>query len=346
MTALPNAVIAIDGGNSKTDVAIFSSEGVLLSLVRGPGMPIRLGDHTVAIIDDLLRAAAAEAGIEPPDAGGGPAASRMVACVANVDLPADERELERMLAARGWAEATLVANDTYAVLRAGLDDTPAGGARRHWGVGVTCGAGINCAGLAPDGRSVGFLALGHISGDWGGAGGLGLEAQWWAIRAADLRGPDTMLRRMVPAHFGLAEPDDLAIALHQGKISHGALAELAPLVFEAARAGDEVARDLVLRLGREIFGLIWSAVQRLGLAGLAVPVVLGGGVIAAGDPLLISAITELVLGKVPAARISVIREPPVVGAALLGLDQLGAPVAAKRRLRETFASRAAGVVIR
>ena len=87
-------------------------------------------------------------------------ATQLVACVANVDLPEDERQLEQMLAEQGWTQSTVVANDTYAVLRAGLDDVPAEGADRPWGVAVTCGAGINCVGVAPDGRTAGYLALG------------------------------------------------------------------------------------------------------------------------------------------------------------------------------------------
>ena len=51
-------------------------------------------------------------------------------------------------------------NDTFAVLRAGTD--------RHWGVGVVCGFGTNCSAVAPDGRVTRFPAVGPISGDWGG----------------------------------------------------------------------------------------------------------------------------------------------------------------------------------
>ena len=154
-------------------------------------MPVRLGDQTVRVIDDLIRSAVRLAGHRPAPAraGAGAVAAHLVACVANVDLPAEERELERMLRAQAWTGTTLVANDTYAVLRAGLDDVPAAGAQQYWGVGVTCGTGINCVGLAPDGSTAGFLALGMTTGDWGGGGGLGVEAQWNAVRAADGRGP-------------------------------------------------------------------------------------------------------------------------------------------------------------
>ena len=345
------AALAIDGGNSKTDVALVAQDGTLLALVRGPGMPLRLGADTVRVIDELIRSAVKLAGQDhgadgrvgaaAGQAEGGPVAAHLVACVANADLPAEERELEHMLRDQGWTTTTLVANDTFAVLRAGLDDVPAAGAARHWGVGVTCGTGINCVGIAPDGTTARFLALGMTTGDWGGGSGVGLEAQWHAVRAADGRGPRTALMRAVPGHFGLKRPLDVAEALHRGEISWDRLADLAPVVLDAADAGDEVARGLVLRLGEEIFLLVKSAVTRLGLAAEPVPVVLGGGVVASGNALLIDTASNLILTEFADADVRVLRQVPVVGAALTGLDLAAGSVAAKRRLREAFASRPA-----
>ena len=341
MTDTLPAALAIDGGNSKTDVALVDADGALLALVRGPGMPLRLGEPTVKVISDLIMRAAEAAGRPAAD---GPVAAHLIACVANVDLPAEERELERLLRERAWAGTTQVANDTFAVLRAGLDDVPAGGAATYWGVGVTCGTGINCIGLAPDGSTAGFLALGMTTGDWGGGGGLGLEAQWYAVRAADGRGAHTVLRDAVPAFFGLAEPLEVAQGLHLGDISWDRLAGLAPVVLQAAQAGDQVARGLVLRLADEIFLLVKSAVTRLGLGGQPVPVVLGGGVIASGNELLIGSIRRQIADEYPTAQVRVLHQAPVAGAALLGLDRAGSSIAAKQRLREAFADRLASRV--
>ncbi len=260
-----------------------------------------------------------------------------MACVANVDLPDEERQLQQMLAAQGWTTSTRVANDTFAVLRAGLNDVPVAGADLLWGVGVTCGAGINCAGVAPDGTTTGFLALGPITGDWGGGGSVGAEAQWAAIRAEDGRGPHTALRELVPAYFGLATPTDVAIAAHLGKIPEYRLGELAPLVFKVAGSGDQVARAIVIRLADEVSLMAIAVIRRLGLTGAAVPVVLGGGVLAARNPLLIEEITTRIGAVAPASTIRVIEAAPVAGAALLGLDRVGAPVSAMTRLRQEFA---------
>ena len=85
----------------------------------------------------------------------GPIAAVGRLCMAGVDFPAEERVLQARVAKLGWAAHTSVANDTYAVLRAGTDD--------GWGVGLVCGAGINCVAVAPDGREVRFPALGEIT---------------------------------------------------------------------------------------------------------------------------------------------------------------------------------------
>ena len=118
----------------------------------------------------------------------------MSACLANADLPVEQERLRAADRARGWGARAYVGNDTFALLRAGIDEPR--------GVAVVCGAGINCSGLLPDGRTARFAALGKISGDWGGGAFLAEEAMWWAARAADGRGPDTRWPTRCPRTSG------------------------------------------------------------------------------------------------------------------------------------------------
>ena len=118
------------------------------------------------------------------------------ACLAGADLPEEEAMLTAAIQRQGWSQTTAVANDTFAVLRAGL--TPGEG-EPPWGIAVTCGAGINCVGVGPDGQTTRFLAFGALSGDWGGGLGLGTQTVWHAIRAEDGRGEPTALRAAVAA---------------------------------------------------------------------------------------------------------------------------------------------------
>src|SRR5205085_2520731 len=156
----------------------------------------------------------------------------------------------------------------------------------HWGVAVVCGAGINCVGVAPDGRVTRFLALGTISGDWGGGYGLGVEVLWHAMRAEDGRGPDTALAGYVKSFFEVDSVEEVTLGIHKRKIPDDDLTQLAPALLRAADEGDPVARSLVNRLADEISVLVITAMRRLRLTDLATPVVLGGGVITARNPLL------------------------------------------------------------
>jgi N-acetylglucosamine kinase-like BadF-type ATPase len=324
----PPAVLAIDAGNSKTAAALVAADGTLLASGTGPGVPTKLSGGTVRALEIAVRAAVRPAG------GGRPlVAGHLVACVANADLPEDEQRLAGMLAAQGWTETVAVANDTFAVLRAGLVDPGPGG----WGVAVTCGAGINCVGVAPDGRTARYLALGTISGDWGGGHGLGLAALWLAARAEDGRGEPTRLREAVAGHFGLPDVRDVVIGIHQDKITEDELLGLAPVLLDVASSGDEVARGLVRRQADEICVMACTVIRRLGLAAsAAIPVVLGGGLLTARDPLLTGWVQERLAAEVPGAEPRIVGVPPVAGAALLGLDRAGAGAAAEQRLRAAY----------
>jgi N-acetylglucosamine kinase-like BadF-type ATPase len=331
LAGLQPAVLAIDGGNSKTDVALVAADGTLLASARGAGINAHETgiDRMALTLDTVIKEAAGQLGTLPP----GGIAQHTVACLANADLPEEEAEHAAALEALGWTPAVTVVNDTFAILRAGLTDA----ATRHWGVAVVCGAGINCVGVAPDGRVTRFLALGTTSGDWGGGYGLGVEALWHAIRAEDGRGPATQLAASVPAYFGVARVEDVTLGLHKRTIDDDELTGLAPVLLRAADEGDPVARAVVNRLADEIAVMAITAMRRLGLTTLATPVVLGGGVMTARNALLMSGITAQLSGAAPGAQVRVIDVPPVVGAALLGLDRVQAGPQAEARLRAAHA---------
>ena len=114
--------------------------------------------------------------------------------------------------------------------------------------------------------------------------------------------------------------------MHLGKIDYAELHRLVPVLFAVAGRGDKVARDVVLRQATEICSMVTVAARRLDLLAMrGVPVVLGGSLMTARDPLLSQAITDLLAAGLPGADIHVVDVPPVAGAALLGLDHVGGP---------------------
>lgn len=327
------ALLAVDAGNSKTDVALLGADGSVLGTARGGGFrPPAVGvDAAVDVLAEAVERAHAAAG---PGGGAAAPVHQVTACLANADLPVEEETLTEALTARGWGRRVAVHNDTFAVLRAGI--TARDGEAAPRGVAVVCGAGINCVGVRSDGRTARFPALGRLSGDWGGGGGLGEEALWHAARAEDGRGEPTLLRTALPAHFGLESVYALIEAVHLGRIAWERRLELVPVLFAAARRGDAVADGLVARMAEEVVTMAVVALRELDLLTEEVPVLLGGGVLAAGHALLDDRVTRLLAERAPRAVPRVVRARPVLGAALLGLDTLGASVAAHDRARRYF----------
>jgi N-acetylglucosamine kinase-like BadF-type ATPase len=357
-------VLAIDGGNSKTDVLLVDEEGKVIAGARSGGFTPQSSGVAAAIAVAAqavaeIRAKLGRGGRDDGERGGdsdrtggtygagggggggnrgggdrgsgsdtdggrdgrgdgngsGPLARHLAAYVAGADLPVEEEALAAAFAAQGWADSVEVGNDTFALLRAG--------ASRPWGVAVVCGAGVNCAGIGPDGTRARFPALGRISGDWGGGHHLGEEALWHAIRGEDGRGPRTRLTEAVPEFFGRPSAEAVALALHFGEISNDRLGELAPILLATAAEGDAVALGVADRMAEEIVTLARVVLVRLGIADRAAEVVLGGGVLRARVPVLMDKIAARAADQIPLAELVVAEEPPVVGAALLGLDALG-----------------------
>jgi N-acetylglucosamine kinase-like BadF-type ATPase len=319
------AVLAVDGGNSKTDVLVVGHDGTVLGSSRGPtSTPHLLGaEGSVALLDELVSAATARVQADGPVTV--PLAEVAAVYLAGADYPQEVAELEALVRPLGWAREAYVENDTLALLRAGTDAPDA--------VAVVCGAGINAVGVAADGRQLRFPALGQTSGDWGGGEDLGKEALWAAARDEDGRGPATSLTAAVLEHYGLATVADVSAGLHFERLAEASLIELAPAVISAARAGDPVAAALMDRQAGEVAVMAVAALRRLGLLDGAASVVLGGSVLVRGGDELVADVTARIHASAPLADVSVVAVPPVVGAALAGLDRVGAPAAAHENLR-------------
>ena len=305
-------ILGVDGGNSKTALLVATTDGELVTTVRGPGT----NSHAVGAdgVADVLGALIAESGTPLP-------VDHAAFFLCGADVPSDIESLERAIDGRGWAYARTVDNDTFALLRAGTDAADA--------VAVICGAGINVVGRAGDGRVARYPSLGWETGDWGGAEMLGREVLRLAARAEDGRGEPTVLVDVVRDHFDAASVEAVGVEVHYKWIAQARLAELAPKVVVAAADGDAVARSLIDRLADEIVLMARRALRDLELT--TADVVLGGGMLAGGEGLLY----ETVVARLPArARPVSHPDPPVLGAALAALDAAGASEEAKSRLRE------------
>jgi N-acetylglucosamine kinase-like BadF-type ATPase len=318
------AVLAVDGGNSKTDVALVAADGRVLATLRGPTTSHQAIGLTMGLdrLQGLVSDAAAQAGL---DASARPIARIGVHASAGADYPRDMRMLTRALERTGLTDEVVVVNDTIGALWAGSSE--------GWGIALICGEGINGAAIAPDGRQVRFDGVGDISGDWGGGHSVGMAGLAAAVRAADGRGPKTSLERIVPAHFGLRRPPAVTRAFYDGRIPERRASELSPVVFQAAGDGDAVARGIVDRLADELVAMATALARRARLTRLPIEVVLAGGVFRATDAAFYERIRAGIVEVAPFARLVHLDVPPVAGSALEGLALLDAGHPARERAR-------------
>jgi N-acetylglucosamine kinase-like BadF-type ATPase len=324
------AVLAFDGGSTKTDVVLLSRGGTVLGQARvGPSNHQLVGlEGTVESLANAVAAVTEDADIV---GHGLPLCPTGVYCLAGIDLPVDEEKLAPAIEAQGWTEHAILRNDTFAVSRAGTTSP--------WGIGVVCGTGMNCAAVGPDGRTVRFPALAELSGDFAPGGAwLGLRALGLALRDGDGRGARTSLSQRVPEHLGQVDAEAVLTGIYTGSIPYARLFELARVLLDAAADGDEAARQAADTLADEVTAFVRAAVVRLDLRDEAVEVVLGGGVFDTTDAAFHQRVATGVRAAAPKAILVRLDAPPVLGAALIGLDAIGAPASALADAREALTS--------
>lgn len=299
------AIFAVDGGGTKTDLAIVDVNGHLLSHTRGPALlPQVIGvDAALQGIEGLLKLCL-QSCQQPVDLLWGSL------FLSGADYPAEIQALREAADARQWVDGLTVDNDTFALLRAGSKGEPA--------VAVVCGTGINSVGRGPHGIFR-YPAIGAFSGDWGGGKDLTERTIWSAMRGEDGRGPRTAMQEVICC---LCETSTVAAAvekLYLDEAARGVLTHVPPRLLDAASAGDSVASKLVTRQAQEIIALADLASQHCGLV-REEPLVLGGSILASDHPALMEPLYAELGQRQLHLTPRVIRQAPIVGAVLDALD--------------------------
>ncbi|WP_244528190.1 MULTISPECIES: BadF/BadG/BcrA/BcrD ATPase family protein [unclassified Leifsonia] len=264
----PALVVAIDGGNSKTEVVVLAEAGgELTERARAIGPGSGAGPEAVAsAVSAVLR----ETGTDPASVGS------VSAAVAGLDFPGDEAGYRAALSELFPRAVVDVVGDAVAVLEAaaGLDEALA----------IVCGAGLNAVARGPKGLAT-VPALGWLSGDSGGGDELGRAAVRAAARAEDGRGPSTLLLGRVLAETVASDTAELGRAIRDGAVSMRQVGALAATVARTAADGDPVAMELLADSAREAL-LLADVVVRRSWDGSSVPegtpAILAGGLFA--DP--------------------------------------------------------------
>ena len=300
--------LGIDVGSSKTHALIVDETGRCVGFGKSGG-----GNHQGVGYAGLTRVLQ-ESFTHAQEASGVEGASIAAAGfgVAGYDFPSDRAPHLQAIALLGLSCPVEVVNDGMNGLLAG--------ARRGIGVNVTAGSSNNCRGRNRAGRIGRIVGNGPTFGEYGGAieiveRGLQMVNYAWIQRI-----PPTALTRVYIEALGAKDEMDLMEGLsnHQYHL----FTDLAVKVIEAARQGDAAACEVVKWAGEELGWLAVSVARQIEMDKEEVEVIQSGSIFEAGE-LILNPMQEIVLTHCPKAKLIRLDGPPVVGAVILGMEQIG-----------------------
>ena len=307
--------LGIDGGGTRTVALLANDEGQLLGRAEsGPSNPLKVGFRKAEReILEAVRACRKEAGVPvAARSSRGRLLNAVCAGIAGVDRPAAHRPLLAWMRRHIPARHHLLTSDAAIALAAAVRNRP--------GIIVIAGTGSIAFARDDKGKVLRAGGWGVPYDDRGSGYDLGRTAVQAALEALDGRGPHTALMDAICRRLGLSNISEIiAQRLEQQQI-----AALFPLVMDAARDGDLVARHLCDAAACHLADLAVALLKRAGWMRRATSVITTGGVFQSSN-LIRRAFARHLRRFAPQARVELLQRHPVEGALWLArtLDKTG-----------------------
>jgi len=317
--AAADLVIGVDGGGTKAAAVLArraeASAGSPAILGRGRGGPAnpRVAGHDAAreSISAAIAAAFADAGLVPR-----PAAA---ACfgLAGVGLREDR---DAVLA---WATQAGVAARVVVVPDGMLPFADA--AAEPWGVVLIAGTGSlalalpRAAALAAETTADRCGGWGPLLGDEGSGHAIAIAGLKAAMRAADGRGPATILREALERRFAVDRAPELVSRVHAPGVGRREIADAAREVLAAAEVGDPVAFAIVAGAAADLAAHVRTLADRNAFAAGVYPLRLTGGLLTGSGTLRRLVVEALVASGHEPGSVVVVTDPAAAAARFAAL---------------------------
>jgi len=305
-------VIGLDGGGTKTAAELCDAAGgVLTSAIGGPSNFQVIGvEQSAKTILDLVETCCHSVGCTIGQL------ESIVAGLTGAGRPGDQARMAEAIKAESARRGSpckdvRVESDARIALEGAFGGQP--------GIIVIAGTGSIVFGKDAAGivhRSGGW---GRIVGDDGSGFAIGRDAFRAVFAAIDRRGPATALSKKLQKNAGLADSDAIITALYKEGFD---VASIAPMVMEAAKGGDRVARIVLRRSADDLVGLIAPVVRKLHASSLKrspFPLAFLGSLLT-NKNYYSDRVRSLLRTELPSVRIQAPEAPPVHGAVLIALD--------------------------
>jgi len=300
--------LGVDVGGTKTHALISDEQGDALGFAdAGPGNHQIVGYQG---LKDILQVAVGQA-LESAGLKIGQMAGAGFG-IGGFDWPSQLDDHLNSISPLGLNCPVNVVNDSIIALMAGT--------AQGWGVVLVAGTGNNCRGRNQSGHEARITGEGGRFGEFGGATDMVEKA----IRAISYewthRGPKTLLTTLFIEKTGTKDINSLIEGIDLGRYNPNA--SWAPLIFQAANNGDQVACEIIAWSGRELGKSACAVIRQLHIENDEFDVILAGSVFASGK-LYIDPLQMTIHEQAPTARLIRLEAPPVTGGVILGMQRVG-----------------------
>ncbi len=293
-------LIGVDGGGTKTTVALADEKGNVMSQeVGGPSNWRNVGiSKSAEVVFSLIENVKKEKEV-----------SISFIALAGVEEEWKEKKEEfvEILKEKGLEGDVVLGSDQLAAFRAGTDEKD--------GVVVICGTGTVARGFRNE-KDIKASAWGYLA-DEGSAFYVGIEGYRVVQKAFDGRGEKTKITDILRREWSVETPEELNKKIYGDFYKNIPL--LSVMVGEAGREGDKVAIAILKKSGEEVALSAKTVIKNLGFRE-RFPVVISGGMF--NSEVFLDVFKKEVVHFNPKADIILLRDDPVKGAIKIAIKKI------------------------
>jgi len=229
--------LGVDGGNTKTHIALYCPETDLLDLYRGGGSNYEVMAGGYAELSQVLKGMfedfLSRHRLSLKDI------HRAGLGMAGVDTKTQHDEISKVLSSLGLGNFDL-GNDCVLGIKAAAES----------GYGISCvsGTGFSVVGLDENDVILQVGGMGYVTGDKGGGGYVTTEGISYVYGELFKRYAPSMLTDMLMKYLNITDKNDFMEAIHikyYNEDIKGFTLAMSKMVFEAAEKGDKAATGIL-----------------------------------------------------------------------------------------------------
>jgi N-acetylglucosamine kinase-like BadF-type ATPase len=186
------------------------------------------------------------------------------------------------------------------------------------GVVLVVGTGSAALGRDAKGRTRQAGGWGWFIDDPGSGYWLGYQAMRAAARSCDGRGPMTILEERVRSFLRIQTLHEMPNIIYNPHFSRERVAELAPVIFEVADAGDACANQILKKGFEELVLMVATVSRELEMERPLLSAV--GGITHSGMS-FVTRLQDAMQTQLPFARMAHARVTPVIGSVILAMQK-------------------------